>query len=393
MDLKNFRISRICEALHTKHCRLIVASSPANIFYLTGYHSVPQSLLERTQVYVVYSSIHNVIAYVVANSEIPCILEFAGNDALIFSYGGFQFAYGNKTNSITNIVENYCEHSFASPEEALAAAICHFAPKKVALDESRITYSIWSIICSLCPNVEFIFGSSIFMYARMVKHASEIDQLIASAKIAESSFMKMLSIVKAGRCEKDLESIFNASVCMRGAKPFLFVGAIGQRSAYSDTKCTSLMAQKGDIIRFDFGCIYEGYYSDLARTVVLGPLSDKKILKFYEAIQLGTQKAITAIQPGITAKEVYDIAMQYTKKHGIGDYHRLHCGHGIGLEVYDYPSIAPNDNTVLEKNMVLCIETPYYELGWGGIQIENTIVITDAGAMSINCLDDNIIII
>ena len=77
------------------------------------------------------------------------------------------------------------------------------------------------------------------------------------------------------------------------------------------------------------------------------------------------------------ASEIFEAAVAATRAAGLPDYARSHCGHGIGLEGYDVPSIAPGVSDTIEKNMVLCIETPYYRIGWGGVQVENTVAVTE----------------
>ena len=85
--------------------------------------------------------------------------------------------------------------------------------------------------------------------------------------------------------------------------------------------------------------------------------------------------------------------METTRKAGIPDYRRHHVGHCLGLEVYDDPSVTPDNQTVLEENMVLNIETPYYELGWGGVQVEDTIAITKNGAVRLDQTDNHMIVL
>ncbi|MDD4569214.1 MAG: M24 family metallopeptidase, partial [Tepidanaerobacteraceae bacterium] len=112
--------------------------------------------------------------------------------------------------------------------------------------------------------------------------------------------------------------------------------------------------------------------------------SSSKLEEYYSAILKGEEEAIAQIKPGVISEDIFDIAVEVTRKAGIPHYERHHCGHGIGLEVYDPPTIAPGVKAVLESGMVLCIETPYYELGWAGIQIEDTIVVTDKGYRSLS---------
>ena len=110
----------------------------------------------------------------------------------------------------------------------------------------------------------------------------------------------------------------------------------------------------------------------------------------YSWIREGEIEAIKSMRPGIACKEVFDTAVR-TVRRGIPNYRRSHCGHGIGLEIYDSPSVAPDAKDELEENMVLCIETPYYILGWGGVQVEDTLQVTGNGTYRLTKTSGNLI--
>ena len=152
----------------------------------------------------------------------------------------------------------------------------------------------------------------------------------------------------------------------------------GERAAFVDTYATSLLLKYGDVIRCDVGCSFKGYKSDLSRTAVMGKPNDK-IRKYYESVLVGQKKAIMSIKPGVEVSQLFQNAMEGTKSAGLSHYSRVHCGHGIGLEVYEPPVIKNTDRTVLKTGMVICVETPYYELGWGGVQVEDMVMVTDEG--------------
>lgn len=140
------------------------------------------------------------------------------------------------------------------------------------------------------------------------------------------------------------------------------------------------------------GWQYQGYTSDLSRTVCVGT-PDEKTVRLYDAIRAGTEAAIAAARPGVRACELFQIAVETTRSNGIPHYRRHHVGHCLGLEVYDDPSITPDNQTVLQADMALNIETPYYELGWGGVQVEDTVAITENGAVRLDVSDNHLIVL
>ena len=116
------------------------------------------------------------------------------------------------------------------------------------------------------------------------------------------------------------------------------------------------------------------------QTFSFGPPS-QKFTSYYNAVLKGQDLALSLIKPGKIASEIFHETMAEVRETGIPHYGRQHVGHGIGLGLggYDRPTISPGDATPLEANMVLCVETPYYELGWGSVQVEDMIVVTEEG--------------
>ena len=392
MNLVEYRHSRLDMAAAEGGYDLLVASLPANIDYISGYHSVGQDCMQRTQAYVLYVPVKRRIIYAMGYAELPSIVECAGLDAEIFCCGGFRFS-GNKGDALSELAVKLGANRYASNEEALAAAIKATGAKKVALDESRVNQVYWQNICKACGDgITLEPGTDVFMKARFLKHPDEIAGIERSTEIAERSLLAMLDQFQIGMTEHDLQQIYIQEVLKRGADPLFFVGTAAKRAAYSDTINTGLRIGKGDMIRFDFGCLWHGYCSDLARTATVGA-PEQKVADYYHAIVCGVRAGIAAVKPGAIAEDVFKAAMDATIQNGLPHYERHHCGHGIGIELYDSPSIAPGDKTPLQEQMTLCIETPYYELGWGGIQIEDTIEITKDGARYLDKTGDDLIVL
>ncbi len=392
MTLQAFRADRLAQAATKADVDLVVASLPANHDYVAGYRSVGMDVLARAQAYILFRPRDRHISVVASIAELPSIVEVLGEQADMFCFGTFRFACMAENTIATLITKTQAERNFSSVEEALAAAIQTSGCTKVALDESRCPVPTWNKVVALCPNVTLSTGAEVFIRARMVKHPDEIAGLERSVEIAETALGVALSQFRIGMTELDLERLYKAEVCRLGADNFFFVATAAHRAAYSDTKNTNLSIQKGDMIRFDFGCLYQGYCSDIARTAVVGT-PDEKVSTYYEAVRRGTQDAIAAIKPNVSAQEIFVKAVEATRANGLPHYERHHCGHGIGVECYDFPSVAMGDETTLVENMTLCIETPYYEPGWGGVQIENTIVVTDRGARYLDKTGNALIIL
>lgn len=155
------------------------------------------------------------------------------------------------------------------------------------------------------------------------------------------------------------------------------VGA-GPRSALPLIENYFHTIETGDQVRFDLCLQLEGYWGDTGRTVVAGePTAWMK--KHFDAVKSGWETALETVRPGVKASEVFHAAVSRVQREGIPHYRRQHVGHAIGLELYDDMTLSPGDQRILEPGMVLCVEVPYYELGAGGFQIEDTVVVTPDG--------------
>lgn len=142
----------------------------------------------------------------------------------------------------------------------------------------------------------------------------------------------------------------------------------------------------------DLGCRVDGYWSDLGRTAVLG-VPDEEAVRTYGALREGQRVELSMIRPGITTTELFDAAVDAVRGSGLPGYRRQHCGHGIGLAIYDPPLVRSGAGVVIEEGMVFCLETPYYRTGWGGMIVEDTVVVTADGCRELSVTSRDLLIV
>lgn len=394
MELKAFRRSRVQEAMKDSNVQILIASLPQNIAYLTGgYVSVGQNVLCSSQAYVAYLLPEDKLYYIVGHAEIPSVLEFEGGNAEIVPFGAFRFAYADTFSEAARYSE-YEQKTKSSALQALLDTLRELVKTddmQIALDTSRMPYETTAGILAAFPKAS-VSGAAVFYKARMIKAKEEIAGIARSAQIAEQALLASLKDFRPGDTERDLGNSFRRHVAQYGAKDIFCVATANKRAAFCDTVNQPVPIERGSLIRFDYGCDYQGYTSDLSRTVCVGT-PDEKTVRLYDAIRAGTEAAIAAARPGVRACELFQIAVETTRSNGIPHYRRHHVGHCLGLEVYDDPSITPDNQTVLQADMVLNIETPYYELGWGGVQVEDTVAITENGAVRLDVSDNHLIVL
>jgi Xaa-Pro aminopeptidase len=213
---------------------------------------------------------------------------------------------------------------------------------------------------------------------RSVKLPVEQQLLRRAAELAEHGMQAALAAAAPGITERELASAVATAMVAGGGDPRFVVATVGARTALADAFPDDTPCRPGDLIRLDVGCQVQGYWSDIARTAVLGEASALQRSR-YDALLAGLYAELEVARPGATAGSVFDAAVRTVQQHGLAPYRRHHAGHAIGLSVYEEPVVRPGEATELRPGMVFCLETPYYQIGWGGMLVEDTGVVTDGG--------------
>jgi Xaa-Pro aminopeptidase len=228
-------------------------------------------------------------------------------------------------------------------------------------------------------------ATGLVMRARSIKLPDEVKLLRYAAQLAESAVATAVADASDGITEKELARAVATTMVAGGASPRFIVAAAGHRSALADCFASDRPWRRGEVVRFDTGCLYNGYWSDIGRTVVMGEPTAVQATR-YDALLAGQQAQFELARPGVAAKELFDAAVQTVNAQGL-PYRRQHCGHGIGLSIYESPIVSPGVDEPLSEGMTLCLETPYYELGWGGMMVEDTVLVTAQGMERLTATD------
>ena len=378
--VNSLRLKKIQEQMSASGYDLFITSAPENIYYLSNFRSIGQKVIPATQLYGVIPANEDAVWLVAPIADVPTIYESGYPLDRVVAYGNFYFESLDQS-YLADKVGELAGKLFPDPLQALVFLLedRFNSAVNIGVDTRNINVDRWGQLVAAQHKRKFSVADSFFYAVRKIKEDSEIVLLEKAAEIAEDSMFTALKQAKPGMTENDLRCIFETEVTKRGADNLFAVFSSGERAAYVDTHTTGRLLKKGDLIRCDLGCTYQGYKSDLSRTAVIGR-PDKKQQQYYDAVLRGQKKAIEIIKPGVRAADVYDTAMKAARDAGLSHYKRGHCGHGIGLEVYEPPSINNSDATALQAGMVICVETPYYEIGWGGVQVEDMVLVTDSGS-------------
>lgn len=365
----------------------IVATTPENVTYSSGFWAMSQWIRRGPQAYVLVPLEERGPPAVMASTG---LIDLAADPEVwvrdIRRYGNFVI---DRTPDVgLDAWDSRIEALLAQPDDGDAVSCLVRAIKdrglegaRIGVDEIGILPQYWDKLADALPKARLVRAADIFRHARAIKTAEEIARLRISAQIADKSIQAALAVAREGATEMDLARAFHATTIAEGGMPVLGCIGFGSRSAGTNVQPAAHALRKGEIIRFDVGGRYKHYRADIARNGVLGQPSPK-LARYHRAICAGLARGIEMIKPGVRACDVFETTVEAVRREGLAHYRRSHVGHGIGLDGYDAPNIAPGNTEVFEAGMVICVETPYYEMGFGGLQVEDTLVVTKDGVES-----------
>lgn len=376
----------------------LIATSPDNVTYVSGYWAMSHwARPGGPQVYAVIPA---------GDGASPCLITGSGNlDHIIDgeSRVGEAYRYGlfSTRTDVTGLSDSEIRYAallnakdFNDPVAALLAALRDrkLDRSRLAIEDIGIQPAALERVRRELPQAEIVSGSKLLREFRTIKTPEEIVRLRLAVRTTERGIMGALRIARPGVTERELRMEFDRTVITEGGIPVssMCIGA-GAHSAMSNCQAGERKLVAGETIRFDGGVRYKWYRSDIARIAALGEPGER-IRSYYAALREGAERGIEAIRPGVRTSEIYRIAMEAVRK-VIPHYERSHVGHGIGINNYDAPDLAPQSDEVFEEGMVVCVETPYYELGWAGLQLENTVVVRANGAELLTTLGNELRII
>ena len=370
--------SRLTKVLDAEGLDALVASTPENLQYVAGFRSIAHALFRGLELYAVFT--RRGTGLVIPFIDTTGVASDGIQVDHLACYGKFFFNYADQPGAVGTRVREITSKALAGPGEALREVLGGFGAlgRRIGLDESGVFPAAWQRLGEQLGGTTIVPAYAHFRTARTIKSAEEVRRLERAALIAEDGVAAILGMLKVGVTEREAAMVFEGEVVRRGAQPFFTVVTMGHRAALADVYASDAALKAGDLIRFDLGCVYQGYRSDISRTAVLGAPTEKQ-LRYYNAARDGEKAAIAAMKPGVPVNQIFETAMRVTRDNGMPHYERHHVGHGIGLEPYDPPTINAAAGMPLEPGMVFCVETPYYEHGWGGVQVEDAVEITATG--------------
>ena len=377
----------------------LISSSVENNFYLSGIWFMGQQLFP-----------YDAESYVVASSDQPengvVVTSIGGADLALTANEGVKgpITFGTFFRDVVDGLEltedeaklratTEAHQTGRDAMDALAEGVTEMGLDNAAIgvDLRGPRTDVLEQLSSRFPGARFQDATGLFRQIRSVKTPDEIAALRETLRITEAGLNAAVAAFAEGVTEREIKTVWEETVVSAGATPGFCLVKFGRDLALGQIPAGDTKLEKGQFAFFDIGCHLNGYKSDIGRLVSLGVPADD-LVELFEASQAGQQVAIDMMKPGVVASDVFVSAVEAVRAAGIPSYQRQHVGHAIGVEYYDAPILTASDETALEIGMVFEVETPYYRIGQGGAFIEDTVVLTGAGAELMTELPREIIV-
>lgn len=259
-----------------------------------------------------------------------------------------------------------------------------YAGSTVAIEDT-MWFNIFEKIYQTFKQAQFVKASGLIGELRKCKAADEAEKMRKSSELAEKALERIIPMIRVGMKETEVRDLLEAEMKHQGitCPSFETIIGSGANSALPHYTAGDKVLNAGDSIVIDFGGVYQGYCSDMTRTIMLGKASSE-YKEVYETVREAQRRAVDAVKPGVKASEIDAAARDYITGKGFGEYFIHRTGHGIGMEVHEEPYISDVSNTVLQPGMVFSIEPGIYFTGKFGVRIEDLVMVTENGVEVLN---------
>ena len=266
----------------------------------------------------------------------------------------------------------------------VADLIAHHGIKRLGFEEQYMTVAELENTWKKKLDCELIGATALMTELRSVKDEEEVQMLISAQRIAERALQDVLDFIKVGRTEKEISAFLQYKMLCYGSERNSFPPIVvsGPNSSLPHGVPTAKAVEAGDFITMDFGCVLDGYCSDMTRTVAVGHVTEE-MDKVYHTVLNAQLAGIATAKAGVTGKAVHEAAAKVIGDAGYGAYFGHGFGHGLGVEVHEQPGANLNNDKPLPVGAVISAEPGIYLPGRFGVRIEDVIVIEENGCRNL----------
>jgi Xaa-Pro aminopeptidase len=264
--------------------------------------------------------------------------------------------------------------------EAVAEVVNKFGGRAIGFESGAVTVAEFEALTSITPSINWKGGVDRVERLRTIKDAAEIEQIREAIRIVESAFLVLRALLRPEDREKELADALENYVRKAGGQATSFppIVEVGERAALPHAPPGERSVSSGELLLVDCGASGRFYKSDLTRVWATRKISTK-LEEVYTVVLKAQQQAIRAVRPGAVAKDIDAEARSVITEAGFGSFFGHGLGHGLGLLVHEAPAVRPRSDTVLQAGMVFTLEPGIYIPGWGGVRIEDDVLVTPDG--------------
>lgn len=329
-------------------------------------------------------------------SNIRYLTGFTGSEALLIlsPEDGWFLTDSRYTSQAGAEVTGAKVIEFSSRMDGLVERLQELRPARVAFEAGSTTVAFYQELCGKTPGIEYLPADAELAGLRTVKDAGELAILEQVAAIASEALLETVARLTPGMTEAEVAWMLEVAMREKGAegKSFDFIVASGERGALPHGRASEKKLAAGELVTIDYGAIYRGYCSDETVTVCLGG-PDAKQREVYDTVLAAQRAAMEAVHPGMSFKDLDAKARDLIAGKGYGAYFGHGLGHGVGIDIHEHPAASPRSKHVIEEGMVFTIEPGIYIPGWGGVRIEDTVVVEKNGCRPITRVPKDLMIV
>ncbi|WP_102691063.1 M24 family metallopeptidase [Rummeliibacillus pycnus] len=346
------KVQIIQNYLQEKNIDAAFITTPDNVFYLSGFSSDPHERLLGVMVF------KNAEPFMICpKMEVP--------DAKAAGWS-FETVGHDDTENAWEIFHN-------------TAKARNVQLNSIAIEKTHLTVERLEALQAFYPTTKFVGLDEQLNNMRLVKSEDELEKLRVAAKLADYAIEVGCNELAEGKTEIEVLSAIESAMKAKGVyMSFDTMVLTGLNAASPHGTPGTQKIQKGDLVLFDLGVVYEGYCSDITRTVAFGEPSEAQ-KAVYEAVKKANEAAIAAVKPGVPAMDLDKIARDAISEAGYGEYFTHRLGHGLGISVHEFPSVHGANEMTIKEGMVFTIEPGIYKGDTAGVRIEDDVYVTANG--------------
>lgn len=266
-------------------------------------------------------------------------------------------------------------------QERLARTISDWGARRLGFEAHGVTWAEHRSFSETFAGVELVATERTVEQLRQVKEPSEVERIRAACAIGDDAFSEIVTLLPAGPSEQELALELERAMRERGAESTSFdpIVASGPNSAKPHARPSTREIGRNELVVLDFGCVVDGYCSDMTRTVSVGDPGDDA-RRVFDVVLESQRAGRHAVADGVACAAVDTASREVVDEAGFGELFTHGTGHGVGLEIHEAPRVAATASDTLAFGHVVTVEPGVYRPGVGGVRIEDTVVVTPHGA-------------